>query len=156
MLGAPAAPLANTNNVSLVEVSPSTEMELKLASTNKEIEQNKSAILDLMRRLAQTNSRLGHIEIERKNIASQQSRLAERRQVVVAELETLAYLSNLYVKESARGGAGTRLLGAALTWARANRVERILLWPTRRSGTLYLRHGFSHGGEVMELRVDAS
>jgi len=63
--------------------------QLRLASTNKEIEQNKSAILDLMRRLAQINSRLGHIEIERKNIASQQTRLAERRQVVVAELEAL-------------------------------------------------------------------
>jgi GNAT superfamily N-acetyltransferase len=70
----------------------------------------------------------------------------------VAEAETLAYLSNLYVKESVRGGVGTKLLDAALTWARANGVERILLWPTRRSVTLYLRHGFSHGGEVMELK----
>jgi chromosome segregation protein len=63
--------------------------QLRLASINKEIESHKSAILDLMRRLAQVNSRLGHIEIERKNIAAQQTRLAERRQVVVTELETL-------------------------------------------------------------------
>ncbi|HEY8751672.1 MAG TPA: chromosome segregation protein SMC [Tepidisphaeraceae bacterium] len=63
--------------------------QLRLASINKEIEQHKSAILDLMRKLAQVNSRLGHIEIERKNIASQQTRLSERRQVVVGELETL-------------------------------------------------------------------
>ncbi|HXE55326.1 MAG TPA: chromosome segregation protein SMC [Tepidisphaeraceae bacterium] len=63
--------------------------QLRFASINKTIEQHKAAILDLMRKLAQVNSRLGHIEIERKNIASQQSRLAERRKVVVGELETL-------------------------------------------------------------------
>jgi len=71
----------------------------------------------------------------------------------VAESETLAYLSNLYVRESARGGVGTQLLDAALAWARAHRVERILLWPSRRSVTLYLRNGFSQGGEVMELKL---
>ena len=71
----------------------------------------------------------------------------------VGESETLAYLSNLYVKGSARGGVGTQLLDAALAWARANRVERVVLWPTRRSVTLYLRNGFSQGGEVMELKV---
>jgi chromosome segregation protein len=63
--------------------------QLQLNELTKQIEQHKAAILDLMRRLAQTNSRLGAIEIERKNIASQQQRLADRRQVVVAEMETL-------------------------------------------------------------------
>ena len=63
--------------------------QLRAASITKEVEQHKSAILDLMRKLAQVNSRLGHIEIERKNIAAQQSRLGERRQSVVGELETL-------------------------------------------------------------------
>ena len=47
--------------------------------TISEIDKNKNAILDLMRRLAQTNSRLGAIEIERKNIAAQQTRLPPRR-----------------------------------------------------------------------------
>jgi chromosome segregation protein len=63
--------------------------QLRAASINKDVEQHKSAILDLMRKLAQVNSRIGHIEIERKNIATQQSRLAERRQTVVGELESL-------------------------------------------------------------------
>jgi GNAT superfamily N-acetyltransferase len=71
----------------------------------------------------------------------------------VAEPETLAYLSNLFVRESLRGGLGTKLLDAALDWARSNQVDRIVLWPTPRSVTLYLRHGFSRGGEVMELKV---
>src|SRR4051794_17899560 len=42
-----------------------------------------------MRRLAQTNSRLGAIEIERKNIAAQQERVGQRRRVVVEEAEAL-------------------------------------------------------------------
>jgi GNAT superfamily N-acetyltransferase len=71
----------------------------------------------------------------------------------VDESERHAYLSNLYVKESKRGGTGTRLLEAALEWARANGIDRIVLWPSSRSVTLYLRHGFTHGGEVMELKL---
>jgi GNAT superfamily N-acetyltransferase len=71
----------------------------------------------------------------------------------VDESERHAYLSNLYVKESKRGGTGTRLLEAALEWARANGIDRIVLWPSQRSVTLYLRHGFTHGGEVMELKL---
>lgn len=69
----------------------------------------------------------------------------------VAEGEQLAYLSNLYVDVAARGGTGTQLLESALAWCRAARIARVVLWPTRRSVTLYLRHGFSHGGDVMEL-----
>jgi GNAT superfamily N-acetyltransferase len=71
----------------------------------------------------------------------------------VEESERHAYLSNLYVKESERGGTGSRLLEAALAWARANGFDRVVLWPTRRSVTLYLRHGFTHGGDVMELKL---
>ena len=71
----------------------------------------------------------------------------------VAELETHGYISNLYVKPSERGGIGTRLIDAALKWSQANGIDRVVLWPSPRSVTLYLRHGFSHGGEVMELKV---
>jgi GNAT superfamily N-acetyltransferase len=71
----------------------------------------------------------------------------------VAEPETHGYLSNLYVTPSARGGTGSLLLDTAITWARSNEIDRVVLWPSPRSVTLYLRHGFSHGGEVMELHV---
>jgi chromosome segregation protein len=64
--------------------------QLKLNELSSQIETNKSAILELMRKLANTNSRLGAIEIERKNIASQQERLGERRRVVIEEIEQLA------------------------------------------------------------------
>lgn len=71
----------------------------------------------------------------------------------VAEREQLAYVSNLYVKPAARGGTGTRLLAAALDSCRANQIDRIVLWPSKRSVTLYLGQGFSHGGDVMELKL---
>jgi GNAT superfamily N-acetyltransferase len=71
----------------------------------------------------------------------------------IAELEKLAYVSNVYVKPSARGGTGTRLLEEALAWCRANQIDRIILWPSKRSVSLYVAHGFSHGGDVMELKI---
>jgi chromosome segregation protein len=61
----------------------------QLNGLNQQVEQHKQTILDLMRRLATINSRLGAIEIERKNIAQQQHRLGERRRTVVAEVEAL-------------------------------------------------------------------
>ena len=61
--------------------------QLALNSLQQQIEQHKAAILELMRKLASVNSRLAAIEIERKNITSQQTRLAERRRVVVEEIE---------------------------------------------------------------------
>ena len=71
----------------------------------------------------------------------------------LVEAEQIAYLSNLFVTAAHRGGTGTRLLEAALAWCGENRVDRVVLWPSRRSVTLYLSHGFSHGGEVMELKI---
>ena len=71
----------------------------------------------------------------------------------VAESEAIAYLSNLYVVPSARGGTGTRLLQVALDECRAKRVDRVVLWPSTRSVTLYRHHGFSNSGAVMELKI---
>lgn len=70
----------------------------------------------------------------------------------VGERDRHAYLSNLYVTPSERGGAGTALLRTAIDWATANGVDRVVLWPSAGSVTLYERHGFTRQGEVMELR----
>lgn len=69
------------------------------------------------------------------------------------EPEQQAYLSNLYVTPTARGGAGRALLGAVLAWARSNDIEYVILWPSAPSVTLYERHGFTQRGRVMELRI---
>jgi chromosome segregation protein len=63
--------------------------QLRLNTLNQEVEQHKSAILDLMRRLSGINSRLGAIGIERKNIAAQQDRVQQRRNVISQEIERL-------------------------------------------------------------------
>jgi chromosome segregation protein len=63
--------------------------QLQLNQANQQVEQHKAAVLDLMRKLSGVNSRLGAIEIERKNIGVNQGRLGERRQVVLSEMEAL-------------------------------------------------------------------
>ena len=62
-----------------------------------------------------------------------------------------AYISNVYVMPAARGGVGTRLLNAAIEWASAQHVDRIVLWPTARSRSMYMRRGFTPNGDVLEL-----
>ena len=64
-----------------------------------------------------------------------------------------AYVSNVYVRPAARGGTGTRLLLTALDDARAEGVDRVVLWPSARSVSLYQRHGFTRDGGVMELTL---
>jgi len=71
----------------------------------------------------------------------------------VVEQERHGYISNVYVMPAVRGGVGTRLLQTALAWARENGVDRVILWPTARSTTLYARHGFARNLEVMELAL---
>ena len=63
--------------------------QLKLNQFNQQVDQDKAAILDLMRKLATVNSRIASIQIERKNIAAQQSRLGERRELVLNETKSL-------------------------------------------------------------------
>lgn len=68
----------------------------------------------------------------------------------VGERDRHGYISNLYVVPDARGGVGTRLLEAAIAEAASQRVDRLLLWPSSGSRTLYLRYGFSPEGDVFE------
>jgi len=71
----------------------------------------------------------------------------------VAEQERHAYVSNVFVLPEHRGGAGSRLLEEVVAWARASTIDRVILWPSARSVTLYERHGFTHHGDVMELAL---
>ena len=70
----------------------------------------------------------------------------------VGERDRHAYLSNLYVQPSARGGVGTALLETVLEWSRASGVDRVVLWPSERSETLYRRYQFKRGSDVMERK----
>jgi chromosome segregation protein len=64
--------------------------QLRLNDLSRSIEREKSAMLEAMRKLAQVNSRLGAIEIERRNAASQQERIEQRRAALAEELGVLS------------------------------------------------------------------
>ena len=71
-----------------------------------------------------------------------------------SEHEHHAYLTNLYVREDYRGnGIGSMLLSAALVWIQTRDVHAVILWPTEQSRSFYLRHGFSVGGDLMEMLI---
>lgn len=72
----------------------------------------------------------------------------------VIESESHAYITNFYIREPARGqGVGVKLLAAALDWAQVQNVHAVILWPTERSRSLYLRHGFAVREDLLELVV---
>ena len=69
--------------------------------------------------------------------------------------EYYAYLSNFYVNEDLRGsGIGSLLLSEALNWCRDQSVHAVILWPTERSRSLYMRHGFGVRDDLLELLLE--
>jgi GNAT superfamily N-acetyltransferase len=75
----------------------------------------------------------------------------------VAEAESHGYVSSLYVVPSSRGsGLGSRLLGACLEACQAEEMDAVILWPTPRSRSLYLRHGFAVREDLLERRLRPS
>jgi ribosomal protein S18 acetylase RimI-like enzyme len=66
------------------------------------------------------------------------------------EPEENGYITNFYVKPSARGERiGSGLLSAAIGWANARGIHSLFLWPTMRSIEFYKRNGFEIG-KVLE------
>ena len=73
----------------------------------------------------------------------------------VGERERHGYITNFYVKPSARGyGLGSRMLGEVIRWCESHQVHSIILWPTEQSRILYERHGFAVRDDLIELIVD--
>ena len=82
------------------------------------------------------------------------AQLVEKIPNPVGEPERHAYVTNFYVRECERGrGTGSLLLSAALDWCRESDVHAVILWPTERSRSLYLRHGFAVREDLLELIV---
>jgi GNAT superfamily N-acetyltransferase len=72
----------------------------------------------------------------------------------VAEPEWHGYVSSLYVDPAWRGsGLGSELLAACLAECERREVDAVLLWPTPRSRSLYLRHGFGVRDDLLERRA---
>jgi GNAT superfamily N-acetyltransferase len=74
----------------------------------------------------------------------------------VTEYEAHGYVTNVYVRPEFRGcGTGALLLEAALSFARDNDFDAIVLWPTARSRTLYERHGFAETQDILRLKLSS-
>lgn len=69
------------------------------------------------------------------------------------ERERHLYVSNVYVTPGARGGIGTRLVETVLAWAKSESVDRVILWPTDRSRSMYRRQGFVDPADILELEL---
>jgi GNAT superfamily N-acetyltransferase len=70
------------------------------------------------------------------------------------EAESHGYVSSLYVIPSRRGtGLGSGLLGTCLESCLAEEMDVVILWPTPRSRSLYLRHGFAVRDDLLERRL---
>jgi GNAT superfamily N-acetyltransferase len=75
----------------------------------------------------------------------------------VGESELLGYITNVYVRPEARGrGFGAQLVAAATAFCKSLNVDRIVLWPTDESRSLYERHGFRSPDTLMERVVSRS
>jgi GNAT superfamily N-acetyltransferase len=75
----------------------------------------------------------------------------------VGESELHAYITNFYVQPECRGGGiGESLLQSALEWCRGQGVDAVILWPTERSRSLYLRHGFALRADLLQLVLSDS
>jgi GNAT superfamily N-acetyltransferase len=73
------------------------------------------------------------------------------------EPESHGYVSSLYVVPSSRGaGLGSRLLGVCLEACQAEEMDAVILWPTPRSRSLYLRHGFAVREDLLVRRLRPS
>jgi len=135
-------------------------LRYKLRSASHEVIENEETFL--ARCAAWMNERLRQGSCWQCWIAEQQSvavgavwaQLVEKIPNPIAEPEHYVYLTNFYVREAYRDqGLGSRLLTAVLDWARRNNAQMIILWPTERSKSFYLRHGFSFVDDAMTLSI---
>jgi GNAT superfamily N-acetyltransferase len=94
------------------------------------------------------------LEQDKKIIGALWLQLIEKIPNPTSEPELYAYITNVFVNESARSrGLGSRLLNEALTFCKQQSVEAVILWPSEKSRTLYERHGFAVRPDLLELIV---
>ncbi|MEU9565312.1 N-acetyltransferase [Streptomyces sp. NPDC048161] len=71
--------------------------------------------------------------------------------------DELGYVTNFYVTPEQRNrGLGQALLDEATSYARAHRLDTLIVWPSERSAPLYRRCGFGRPDELLEQPVAPS
>ena len=70
-----------------------------------------------------------------------------------AEEERHGYITGFYVRATARGrGIGSQLLAECIWEGESIGVDKLILWPTPDSRSLYQRHGFAVREDLLERR----
>jgi len=65
------------------------------------------------------------------------------------------YMTNVYTLPDYRGqGIGSRLLQRIEDWARLNKFELIIVWPSEEGITFYRKNKYVHCTEPMELMLE--
>jgi GNAT superfamily N-acetyltransferase len=71
---------------------------------------------------------------------------------VIAEYGSV---STVYTRPSHRAkGIGSELMKHVKQWASENKLEYLVLWPSRRAVPFYEREGFTQKNEAMELQLE--
>ena len=136
-------------------------LRLELRSSSHTIVEDEQAFL--VRCESWMSERLGRetgwqcwiAEREARVVGAVWAQLIEKIPNPVAEPESYVYLTNFFVRAEYRSeGVGAQLLAAVLEWSKSKNAERVILWPTDRSRTFYLRHGFSSSDDMMQLTTE--
>jgi len=136
-------------------------LRLELRSASHEVVENEQEFLERCESWMNERLRRGSYwqcwiaEREATVLGAVWAQLIEKIPNPVAEPEYHVYLTNFYVREKYRGeGVGSRLLEAVLEWSKSKNAEKVILWPTERSKTFYLRHGFLLADDLMQLTIN--
>ncbi|HEV2125623.1 MAG TPA: GNAT family N-acetyltransferase, partial [Chloroflexota bacterium] len=97
--------------------------------------------------VAEMNGRLlAHMYVQFVDKVPRPGRLAAR----------WGYVTNVYVEPTSRNrGIGSRLLRQVIDWARNERLQMLILWPSDRSLTFYERAGCVRSPDALELHLDS-
>ncbi len=68
-----------------------------------------------------------------------------------SKISRIGYLTNSYVKPAYRNKRiGERIIKEIISFAKANHIELLIVWPSEESTSFYSRYGFSKDNEILE------
>ena len=74
---------------------------------------------------------------------------------ITGEAGVWGYLTNSFVRGEYRNkGLGTELMANAISWARREKLEFLIVWPSAKSRSFYCRAGFSGRDDPLVLYLE--
>lgn len=73
----------------------------------------------------------------------------------IALQPSFGYVTNVFTRPAYRNqGIGAELMRHVQAWAKAEGLEMLVLWPSKKAVPFYLRAGFHHPTEAMEFPLE--